>query len=113
VLWVQGARSPWSPNFAAVPLDASVVGTTSGPVADGARLFYEKGCLNCHLIEGFGGRRGPNLSAIGSLLTKDDLVIRIMNGGRNMPAFASSLPPADLENIVAFLQSRKVPEKPH
>jgi ubiquinol-cytochrome c reductase cytochrome b subunit len=107
VLWVLGARAPWSPNFAALPLEAGVVGATSGPVAEGALLFHDKGCLNCHLIAGNGGRRGPNLSEIGSLLTKDDMVIRIMNGGRNMPSFASSLTPAELASLVAFLQSRK------
>ena len=108
VLWVQGARAPWSPNFNAQPLEASVVGATSGPVSDGAKLFHDKGCLNCHLIAGYGGRRGPNLSEIGGLLTRDAMVIRIMNGGRNMPAFASSLTPAEVSDLVAFLQSRTV-----
>jgi ubiquinol-cytochrome c reductase cytochrome b subunit len=106
-LWVVGARSAWSPNFKAQPLSAEVVGATEGPVAEGARLFHDKACLNCHLIGVEGGRRGPNLTHIGRLLTKEDLVIRISNGGRNMPAFAGMLSPGEVEALVAFLQTRK------
>jgi ubiquinol-cytochrome c reductase cytochrome b subunit len=106
-LWIVGARSDWSPNFAAAPLTAETIGATSGPVVDGARYFHDKGCLNCHLIDDQGGRRGPNLSRIGDLLTKDAMIIRISNGGRNMPGFAATLKPEELEALVAFLQSRK------
>jgi ubiquinol-cytochrome c reductase cytochrome b subunit len=85
------------------------VGATSGPIAEGARLFHAKGCLNCHLIDHEGGRRGPDLSHIGGLLTPDEMTIRISNGGKNMPAFASTLSPAELDLLVQFLASRQGP----
>jgi ubiquinol-cytochrome c reductase cytochrome b subunit len=111
-LWWEGQQSPWSPNFEAQPLSTNVVGATSGPVFIGAQLFQTKGCLNCHLIQGSGGRRGPELTYIADKLTHDNLVIRIVNGGTNMPAFGSSLKPRELDDLVAFLETRKRPLRP-
>jgi ubiquinol-cytochrome c reductase cytochrome b subunit len=105
--WWEGQRSPWSPNFDAQPLTEKVVAASSGPVFEGARLFHNKGCLYCHLVHGFGGRRGPDLTYIAEKLTRDNLVIRIVNGGTNMPAFGSSLKPGELDDLVAFLETRK------
>jgi ubiquinol-cytochrome c reductase cytochrome b subunit len=107
-LWVEGANSPWSPNFNAQPLPPSIVGATSGPVSVGARLFHDKGCLNCHLIADQGGRRGPDLTEVGGRLSKNQMILRISNGGDNMPAYASNLTPAEMDALVAFLQTRKV-----
>ena len=106
-LWIEGQQSPWSPNFQALPLSEKVIGATSGPVFQGARLFHDKACLNCHLIQGHGGRRGPDLTFIADQLTHDNMVIRIVNGGTNMPAYGSSLKPQEVDALVAFLESRK------
>jgi ubiquinol-cytochrome c reductase cytochrome b subunit len=111
-LWIAGQQSPWSPNFQAQPLSEKVIGATSGPVFEGAQLFHDKACLNCHLIHGRGGRRGPDLTYVGDKLTRDNMIIRIVNGGNNMPAFGSSLKPQEIDDLVAFLQSRKRPIRP-
>lgn len=104
--WWAGVRSDWSPNFDPKPLSAEVIGATEGPVFNGAHLFEVKGCLNCHLIQGDGGRRGPDLSTIGDKLSGDQMILRISNGATNMPAYASNLTPAQMDDLVAFLKSR-------
>jgi ubiquinol-cytochrome c reductase cytochrome b subunit len=64
------------------------------------------------LIQGQGGRRGPDLTYVGDKLTRDNIVIRIVNGGGNMPAFGNSLKPQELDALVAFMESRKRPIRP-
>lgn len=96
-LWVAGRRSPWSPDFNARPLSSR---------SDGALLFHSKGCENCHRISGQGGRRGPDLSTVGDRLTADQITIRILNGGNNMPAYAGNLKPEEMNVLRVFLQSR-------
>jgi ubiquinol-cytochrome c reductase cytochrome b subunit len=108
-LLIIGNESPWSPDFNAKPLTSSVIGASSRPLYDGAQLFYQKGCQYCHAIAGDGGKRGPDLTTVGSRLTKDEMTIRILNGGVNMPAFANNITPDELAKILAFLQSRKAP----
>jgi ubiquinol-cytochrome c reductase cytochrome b subunit len=108
-LWIAGAKTPWTPNFDAKPLPPEVVGADSGPVFVGSQVFFAKACINCHLIEEHGGRRGPDLTFVGDKLSKGDLTTRIVNGGVNMPAYGSSLKPEELDAVVAFLQSRQRP----
>lgn len=105
-LWIAGAKSPWSPNFDPIPLTPGIIGATSGPVYRGAQLFQQKSCLHCHLIEGHGGRRGPDLTTIADRLSRENMILRIANGGVNMPAFGSMLKPEEIEEIVTFLETR-------
>jgi ubiquinol-cytochrome c reductase cytochrome b subunit len=108
-LTVIGQQSPWSPDFSAQPLPESVIGASSGPIYEGAQLFHKKGCEYCHNIAGYGGHRGPDLTYVGDLLTRQEMTIRILNGGNLMPAFASNITPEELTLILDFLQSRKAP----
>jgi len=107
IFWVAGEKAPWSPDFAAKPLAASVVRDTTPAVVEGARLFYTKGCEFCHAVDGQGGKRGPDLTEVSTRMTPLEIVGRITNGGPNMPAFAQTLTPEEVQALVAFLATRK------
>jgi ubiquinol-cytochrome c reductase cytochrome b subunit len=107
VLWRAGVEAPWSPDFNARPLPVSVIGTSVGPIFRGGEFFSKRGCIYCHRISGHGGRRGPNLTTVGDRLTRQQMIIRVLNGGYNMPGYSSILDSQELKEVVSFLQSRK------
>jgi ubiquinol-cytochrome c reductase cytochrome b subunit len=43
---------------------------------------------------------------VGEKLRESDLIIRIVNGGVNMPAFGATLKSDEIADLVAFLKSR-------
>lgn len=106
--WILGERAPWSPAFDTKPISAEILNSTSGAAHDGAMLFEQKGCLFCHTMGTSGGQRGPNLTYIGDRVTKEQLTTRILYGGNNMPAYAHSLTPDQVNALVEFLSSRKL-----
>ncbi|MHB8577242.1 MAG: cytochrome b N-terminal domain-containing protein [Dehalococcoidia bacterium] len=106
-LWRYGVVAPWTPHFDAKPLSAQQVGAASGPVFDGSQLFYTKGCEFCHAIDGQGGIRGPDLTHIADRLPVIDITTVIAGGRGNMPAYVNNMAPQDMEEIIAFLESRK------
>lgn len=106
-LWRLGVKAPWTPRFETPPLPASIVRSSDKLVLRGAALFHTKSCNYCHMIDGLGGIRGPDLSAVADRLNREQLMIRITNGGYNMPAYTYNMNAADLNAILAFLQTRK------
>lgn len=102
-----GHVAPWSPRMDAPALPASVVGVTSGPVADGAKVFRDKGCEFCHKISGYGGIRGPNLTYAGDRMTPEQMETRIYSGATNMPSYNGNITQQQLSDLLAFLNSRR------
>jgi ubiquinol-cytochrome c reductase cytochrome b subunit len=102
-----GSSAPWSPDLGELALPAQVKQSLSPTAAQGAAVFEQKGCINCHRVADVGGRRGPDLSRVGAHLSMDELTWRILNGGRNMPAYGSSLTPQDTTALVEFLSARR------
>jgi ubiquinol-cytochrome c reductase cytochrome b subunit len=108
-LYVAGERAPWSPAFDAPPLSSAVIASNDQDVTAGALLFNQKGCQACHAIASDGGNRGPNLTFVADRLTREQIIIRILNGGGGMPAYAGTLSPEELEHLTAFLLTRHAP----
>jgi ubiquinol-cytochrome c reductase cytochrome b subunit len=105
--WVAGRNAYWSPKYDAQPIAASVAGPPGSRSAQGADLMYRKACLNCHQVYGTGGKAGPDLTYVGDRLMPQEITLKILNGGGNMPAYAGVLSAPDLQTIVDFLKDRK------
>ena len=109
VLTYQGATSPWSPQMTAWSgevIPEGLVKNSTPLRLLGAALFQSKDCRNCHALEGAGGRRGPDLTAVGTRLTPGQLIDQISNGtpgGGNMPAYGKQISPAEMTALVEFL----------
>ena len=101
-----GYREPWLPRFDAPPLPQRVVASQNPQVVRGAELWHLRGCEYCHMIEGRGGLRGPNLSAIGDKLDLPEIKWWIANGGYGMPPYGPYLSAHELDLIAGFLATR-------
>ena len=71
----------------------------------GANVFQEKQCRNCHAIGGVGGQRGPALDDVATRLTEDQLIRQVLLGGGNMPAYGTALSPPETTALVHFLDT--------
>jgi ubiquinol-cytochrome c reductase cytochrome b subunit len=111
VLTYMGQTSPWSPIMTAWSGDAvpnNIVKELKPVELQGAVVFQNKQCRNCHALEGIGGKRGPDLTRVGMKLTREQLIDQVSNGtpgGGNMPAYGKQIKPAEMTALVDFLVS--------
>jgi ubiquinol-cytochrome c reductase cytochrome b subunit len=118
-LTYEGFTSPWSPVMQAwssdvLPPQTMVKGKTPAQL-QGALVLQGKQCRNCHALDGVGGRRGPDLSSVGTRLTRDQLIDQVSNGtpgGGNMPAYGKQMSPVEMAALVDFLVSLRPPGQP-
>jgi len=101
-------HTPWSPVMDAstsASIPSKLLSGRTPLQIQGALVFQEKQCHNCHALGGIGGQRGPDLDAVAVRLTGDQLVRQVLQGGGNMPAYGKNLNPAETTALVAFLQT--------
>src|SRR6202522_2898776 len=99
---------PWSPVMDAgsgEPIPAEFLEGRTALERQGALVFQAKQCHNCHSLDGEGGQRGPALDRVALVLTEDQLIRQVIQGGGNMPAYGKNLNPAETTALVAFLET--------
>jgi ubiquinol-cytochrome c reductase cytochrome b subunit len=108
-LTYEGATAPWSPvmdGWSGDPVPVNLVKASTPRQLQGSIVFQNKDCRNCHALEGIGGKRGPDLTDVGSRLTVDQLIDQVSNGtpgGGNMPAYGKQIDPNEMTALVDFL----------
>ena len=107
--------SPWSPvmnGWSGDPVPVEYLNGRSPLERQGALVFQVKQCRNCHSIGGSGGKRGPALDRVATILTHDQLVRQVLQGGGNMPAYGKNLNPAEVTALISFLKTLHPPGRP-
>ena len=84
-LWIAGLRSPWSPNFDRAADAGNHRRQQRARLRRRATFQKRRASTVISSRATAGARSGPD--AHGDELTKNDMTIRIVNGGVNMPAF--------------------------
>ena len=90
--------------WSAEPIPEKFVKGSTALERQGALVFQDKQCRNCHALGEKGGERGPALDTVAERLTQDQLIRQVLQGRGNMPAYGNSLSPAETTALVAFLQ---------
>ena len=95
--------------WSSIPLPSKILSKQSALERQGALVFQEKQCHNCHSLGDQGGKRGPALDAVAVRLTHDQLIRQVIQGGGNMPAYGKNLSPPETTALVAFLETLHPP----
>jgi ubiquinol-cytochrome c reductase cytochrome b subunit len=101
-------HAPWSPvmdAWSGDPIPQQFLQKRTALERQGALIFQLKQCHNCHRLGDEGGKRGPALDTVALLLTPDQLIRQVIQGGGNMPAYGKNLSPAETTALVAFLKT--------
>jgi len=89
-----------------VMLFANEPGGTNTPASPGAALFAAN-CARCHGADG-GGGLGPQLSdghVVKAFPNVDDQITFVTRGRDGMPAFADTLSPAQIKQVVQYTRT--------
>ncbi len=75
-------------------------------------MLFSKFCVNCHIVDGVGGKEGPDLTRAGRELSPAAIEQRIIDPAvvdplAEMPSFGGRISPGDIRMLATWLASRK------
>jgi hypothetical protein len=76
---------------------------------EGAVLFHEAGCADCHALAAAGARARVGSDLDSARPSYSEVVSRLELGGSGMPSFAESLSEAQVDNLASFVASATEP----
>jgi len=84
----------------------------TSPAENEIALLLTRHCLSCHIVDGVGGKEGPDLTHVGQHADEAGIARRIadpktVKPDSEMPAFGTKLSPEEIQALSAYLASRK------
>jgi len=83
----------------------------AGNAGDGKELFYgDANCSTCHMVEGKGGRLGPELTSVGESRTHEAIIDSVRNPSRRLAwglTEATKEFPQEYESVTVMTADRK------
>jgi ubiquinol-cytochrome c reductase cytochrome b subunit len=110
-----GMYTPWSPIMSAWtsdPIPPAFLEHRTPLERQGALVFQNKQCRNCHVLGDAGGLRGPSLNTVASILTEDQIIRQVLQGGGNMPAYGNALDANETKALTRFLMTMRADGQP-
>lgn len=99
-----GADVSWDQGAHQVKIVGAGPSDPNTTIARGKAVYADHGSTSCHTISGRGGTAGPDLTHVGSSLSKEAIEKQVRNGGGGMPAF-KNISQKDLDALADYLAS--------
>jgi cytochrome c oxidase cbb3-type subunit III len=91
--------------------EVKVSAKSAGDATHGRQLFYgDANCAVCHMVEGKGGRMGPDLTSVGGSRTREALIDSVRNPSRRLAwglTEATKEFPQEYESVTVVTADRK------